>query len=187
MAAVRARHHGNAPEFQPGEVDPYVTYAGFQLSENFNVSELTVSAARPDLVEPVPGAYQPAVTRIVVTVLQPLRDWLSDPVKVLSGYRSRSLNAAIGGSDTSQHLRAEAADITLPGLAATFENIMSGGLPLPVGQVIIYPPQNFIHIALPSARYPRPAFFLHDPGRALHYHPLGDRNELARLLDMRVA
>jgi len=38
------------------------------------------------------------------------------PVIISSGYRSKELNAAIGGSVTSQHSIGEAADFEVPGL-----------------------------------------------------------------------
>lgn len=45
-------------------------------------------------------------------VLDPLREKWGSPLKVTSGYRCRRLNAAVGGSATSQHMTGEAADIT---------------------------------------------------------------------------
>lgn len=45
-------------------------------------------------------------------VLDPLREKWGSPIKVTSGYRCRRLNAAVGGSPTSQHMTGEAADIT---------------------------------------------------------------------------
>lgn len=45
-------------------------------------------------------------------VLDPLREKWGSPLKVTSGYRCRRLNAAVGGSPTSQHMTGEAADIT---------------------------------------------------------------------------
>lgn len=40
------------------------------------------------------------------------------PIIVTSGYRSPALNKAIGGSTTSQHMKAEAADFNVPGMTA---------------------------------------------------------------------
>lgn len=45
-------------------------------------------------------------------VLDPLREQWGSPLIVTSGYRCRKLNAAVGGSPTSQHMTGEAADIT---------------------------------------------------------------------------
>ena len=46
------------------------------------------------------------------SVLDPLRKLYGKPIKVTSGYRCPKLNAAVGGSQNSQHMRGEAADIT---------------------------------------------------------------------------
>ena len=40
------------------------------------------------------------------------------PVIVTSGYRGPALNKAIGGSTTSQHMKAEAADFNVPGMTS---------------------------------------------------------------------
>lgn len=44
--------------------------------------------------------------------LDPIRELWGKPIGVNSGFRSRELNRAVGGSSASQHLRGEAADIT---------------------------------------------------------------------------
>ena len=49
--------------------------------------------------------------KLCVLVLQPLRDALGAPVYINSGYRSKRLNARVGGVPNSRHLRGLAADI----------------------------------------------------------------------------
>ena len=49
---------------------------------------------------------------LIVVVLDPCREKYGKPITVNSGYRSRRLNAEVGGVDTSDHLTGEAADIT---------------------------------------------------------------------------
>ena len=49
---------------------------------------------------------------LIVVVLDPCREKYGNPINVNSGYRSRRLNAEVGGEDTSDHLTGEAADIT---------------------------------------------------------------------------
>lgn len=48
---------------------------------------------------------------LAVNYLQPLRDWLGESVIIDSGYRSKAVNDAVGGSPTSYHLRGMAVDI----------------------------------------------------------------------------
>ena len=48
---------------------------------------------------------------LCMEVLQPLRDFLGEPVVISSGYRCAELNKAVGGVRNSQHMKGEAADI----------------------------------------------------------------------------
>jgi hypothetical protein len=57
------------------------------------------------------------LTVLCEQVLQPLRDAYGVGIKVNSGYRSPDVNAAVGGSRTSDHCKGQAADIEIPGVA----------------------------------------------------------------------
>ena len=57
------------------------------------------------------------LTMLCEQVLQPLRDVYGVGIKVNSGYRSPDVNAAVGGSRTSDHCKGQAADIEIPGVA----------------------------------------------------------------------
>ena len=48
---------------------------------------------------------------LVENILDPLRQAYGKPIVVNSGYRSKSLNRAVGGVTNSQHLEGKAADI----------------------------------------------------------------------------
>lgn len=83
-----------------------------KLSENFSLREMTRSQTASR--EGIPNDPDPLVISrlraLCHKVLQPVRDHFGI-VSVTSGYRSAQLNAAIGGSTTSQHMKGEAADI----------------------------------------------------------------------------
>lgn len=49
---------------------------------------------------------------VCVNVLEPARKFLGKPITVNSGYRSKAVNDAVGGSPNSQHMKGEAVDIT---------------------------------------------------------------------------
>ncbi len=49
---------------------------------------------------------------LIENVLDPLRELYGKPIKVNSGYRSKLVNAAVGGAKNSDHLYGFAADIT---------------------------------------------------------------------------
>lgn len=79
----------------------------------FSIKELSASnEARKMGIDntPTPEAVE-SLTALVEAVLDPLRERYGYPIKVGSGYRCKRLNAAVGGSKTSQHVLGEAADI----------------------------------------------------------------------------
>ncbi len=80
--------------------------------------------------------------------LQILRNYLDEPIRVLSGYRTREYNKVIGGASRSQHLIAAAADIatrryTPVALAAMVELLITRRQ-LRIGGVGIYP--SWVHL-----------------------------------------
>ena len=54
------------------------------------------------------------LARICHTILEPLRTHARCPIIISSGYRSPTLNRAVGGAAHSQHLTGEAVDIRIP-------------------------------------------------------------------------
>jgi len=89
-----------------------------QLTNNFSLAELVKSetALRHGL-DNTPGETEIENLRNLATyILQPVRDAFG-PTKVNSGYRAPEVNAAVGGSRTSDHCKGQAADIEVPGVA----------------------------------------------------------------------
>jgi zinc D-Ala-D-Ala carboxypeptidase len=90
-----------------------------KLSSNFSLAEMTKSdtALRLDM-ENTPGDEEIAnMTALCDNVLQKVRDHYGMGVKVNSGFRHPDVNAAVGGSKTSDHCKGMAADIEIPGIA----------------------------------------------------------------------
>ena len=89
------------------------------LSPNFTLSEMTKSeTALRHGMENSPNQEQISNMQLLaVKVLQPVRDHYKRGVKVNSGFRHPDVNAAVGGSRTSDHTRGMAADIEIPGVA----------------------------------------------------------------------
>jgi hypothetical protein len=90
-----------------------------KLSENFSLSEMIKSetALRHGL-ENNPGDAEIANLKLLAEkVLQPIRNHYKTGVKVNSGFRHPEVNAAVGGSKTSDHCKGQAADIEIPGVA----------------------------------------------------------------------
>ena len=77
----------------------------------------------------VPEKLIPALRNLCERVLEPLREQVREPVIISSGYRCPALNKAVGGSDTSQHMKGEACDIwhaDIQTLRKWFEMLMDG-------------------------------------------------------------
>lgn len=84
-----------------------------QLTKNFKIEEFTKSstAIKYHIDNNIPEKYMNNVQKLA-ELLQVIRDEWDAPIKVNSGYRCKELNAKVGGSKTSDHLYAAAADIT---------------------------------------------------------------------------
>lgn len=90
-----------------------------RLSANFTLSEMVKSeTAERRGLNNTPGAAEVANLRLLAEkVLQPVREHYKRGVKVNSGFRHPDVNAAVGGSRTSDHTKGMAADIEIPGVA----------------------------------------------------------------------
>lgn len=86
-----------------------------KLTDNFYLSEFEVSqtAARLGLDNSIPKSLLSNVKRLAV-LLEQVRSLINAPVIISSGYRSPTVNKAVGGVKNSQHLTASAADINTP-------------------------------------------------------------------------
>jgi hypothetical protein len=89
-----------------------------RLSEHFTLGEFLKSqtALRRGIRNIPSETIISKLTAVCVNVLEPVRQHFGRPVVISSGYRSPALNAAIGGSKTSQHMKGEAADWEIPGI-----------------------------------------------------------------------
>lgn len=54
---------------------------------------------------------------LVSLILEPAREQMGEPIVISSGYRCKKLNELVGGARNSQHMKGEAADISLPSAA----------------------------------------------------------------------
>ena len=90
-----------------------------KLTENFSLHEMIKSetALRQGLDNTPTEEVTHNLRTLCQEILQPVREYYKKGVKVNSGYRSPNVNAAVGGSRTSDHCRGQAADIEIPGVA----------------------------------------------------------------------
>jgi len=89
-----------------------------KLSPNFDLSEFTKSdyAIRNSINNTPTDDIVKKLELLCVFVLESVREKFGKPVKINSGYRGSALNKAIGGSESSQHCKGEAADIEIIGM-----------------------------------------------------------------------
>ena len=81
-----------------------------RLSKNFTLEEMVATSHKGLQDIPTLAVIQ-NLQKLCVLVLQPLRDTIGAPVYINSGYRSKRLNARVGGVPNSRHLQGRAADI----------------------------------------------------------------------------
>ena len=88
-----------------------------KLSEHLDLSEVTrsESAKRKGISNMPTEAHIANFKLLAENVFEPIRKHFRCPIIISSGYRSKELNAAIGGSLTSQHCSGEAIDIDMDG------------------------------------------------------------------------
>jgi hypothetical protein len=129
-----------------------------KVTPDFYAMEWFVSNDHPEVAERMEMPESCYYKLIVMghTILQPVRDRFG-PTKILSGYRTLELNGLVGGSSTSQHLDAEAADI-LPLKINPYPvaQWIKDRLSFAWWQLILYLDNNrkprFIHVSLPPER-----------------------------------
>jgi zinc D-Ala-D-Ala carboxypeptidase len=84
-----------------------------RLSKNLTLREATKSITAKRLgIENEPEAWEKKNLSVIAEeVFQKVRDHFGAPIAVTSGYRSKALNKAIGGSRHSQHIQGRALDL----------------------------------------------------------------------------
>lgn len=129
------------------------------LSPNFSLEELTRSqtAVRHGIDNTPSDEQLDNLTRLCMTVLQPLRTALGAPIMVTSGLRIKALNEMIGGSSDSDHLYGCAADIVAVGFSPLqVARILEGHLEdWPIRQVI-HEFGRWVHVSTTRKREEEP-------------------------------
>jgi hypothetical protein len=88
-----------------------------KLSEHLDLSEVirSESAKRKGISNMPTAEHIENFKLLAEKVFQPIREHFRCPIHISSGYRSKELNQAVGGSLTSQHCQGEAIDIDMDG------------------------------------------------------------------------
>jgi len=138
------------------------------LSRNFTLPELLQSARFPSLVpltDDLPHQWVIMLSRLAAEALQPIRNQLAVPVRVLSGYRSPELNRAVRGSQYSRHqidVRGHlfaAADIMAGDVPAEsiFNMLAVNGGDVLFDRVCLYPGRGYLHLDIHDWKFGPPS------------------------------
>ena len=101
--------------------------------------------------------YRASLTRLAVELLEPIRAKFG-AVTINSAFRGPSVNAAVGGSKTSQHMRGEAADIVATSVSVEeLHRWICAESGLAFGQCILEKsspskPFSWVHVSLGTKR-----------------------------------
>lgn len=91
-----------------------------KISDHFYLEEVSTTQHRNIPNEPPQEVINTAI--YVAMKMETMRALLGNkPISVSSWYRSPKLNAAVGGSTTSQHLKGEAVDFICPAFGTPYE------------------------------------------------------------------
>ena len=90
-----------------------------QISKHLSLAEVSRSetAKRRGINNTPSGEHLENFKKLAENVFEKVRENFGVPIHISSGYRSKELNKAIGGSATSQHCSGEAIDIDMDGSA----------------------------------------------------------------------
>ena len=88
-----------------------------KLSKHLDLSEVirSDSAKRNGISNMPTGEHIANFMLLAEKIFEPIREHFGVPIHISSGYRSKELNAKIGGSATSQHCKGQAVDIDMDG------------------------------------------------------------------------
>lgn len=119
---------------------------GNRISPNFTFEEFTYSdTAKAHHINNAITDWdvRDNIIALTLNILQPARDACGEPMFINSGYRSKELNELVGGVESSQHRKGQAADVGVSDPYAFAKLVKK--MKLSYDQMIIYP--SFVHIS----------------------------------------
>ena len=95
-----------------------------QISKHLSLAEVSRSetAKRKGINNTPSGEHLENFKKLAENIFEPIREHFAVPIHISSGYRSKELNASIGGASSSQHCSGEAIDIDMDGSASGVSN-----------------------------------------------------------------
>ena len=98
-----------------------------QISKHLSLAEVSRSetAKRKGINNTPSGEHLENFKKLAENIFEPIREHFGVPIHISSGYRSKELNTAVGGSSSSQHCQGEAIDIDMDGTSITNAEIFN--------------------------------------------------------------
>jgi hypothetical protein len=98
-----------------------------QISKHLSLAEVSRSetAKRKGISNMPTPEHLENFKKLAENIFEPIREHFGVPIHISSGYRSKELNSAIGGSLSSQHCQGEAIDIDMDGASITNAQIFN--------------------------------------------------------------
>ena len=95
-----------------------------KISNHLSLSEVTRSetAKRKGIINTPTAEHLENFKILAENVFEKIRTYFGIPIHISSSYRSKELNDAIGGSQTSQHSKGQAIDIDMDGSSSGVTN-----------------------------------------------------------------
>ncbi len=97
------------------------------ISKNFSYKEFedSIIATEYGIDNTIPERLKQSCVNLTIAVLQPVRSFLKFVIIISSGFRCKILNShpKVGGANSSQHVKCEAADLKSEDNAAIFNFI----------------------------------------------------------------
>lgn len=116
------------------------------ISRHFSFAEFTKSdtARRYHIINEITDwEVRDNIIALVENLLEPLREAWEQPLFINSGYRCRELNEKVGGVESSQHRKGQAADVGCSNPLELARLVLK--LNLPFDQMGLYP--TFLHLS----------------------------------------
>ncbi len=88
----------------------------------------------------------------LVRKMERLREYVSHPLIITSGYRSPSKNEEVGGASGSFHLKGQAVDVSIKGFSPSMlYRLVKGAFLVGFGGIILYP--SHVHLDIREVEY----------------------------------
>ena len=128
------------------------------ISRHFSFAEFTKSdtARRYHIINEITDwEVRDNIIALVENLLEPLREAWEQPLFINSGYRCRELNEKVGGVESSQHRKGEAADVGCSNPLELARLVLK--LNLPFDQMGLY--ATFLHLSYTDSKENRREIF----------------------------